>query len=98
HLFQRSFVNADGVERYALPNAVFYAGGAFLPQYLTVLALPAALLGLAAAAVRYRRALLLLLSWPAILILFDAGLAEQNPRFILAYLPPVAILAGLGVA
>jgi hypothetical protein len=33
-----------------------------------------------------------------LLLLFDAGLAEQNPRFILPALPPVAILAGLGVA
>jgi hypothetical protein len=46
----------------------------------------------------YRRSLLLLLSWPASLLLFDAGLAEQNPRFILAALPPIAILAGLGLA
>ncbi len=98
HLFQHSFVTADGVQRYAWPNALFYASGPFRPQYLTPLFFPAALLGLVAAAVSYRRALLLLLSWPALLLLLDAGLAEQNPRFILAALPPLAILAGLGLA
>ena len=98
HLFQHSFVNADGMQRYLLPNALFYSTGPFLPQYLTPLFFPAVLVGLVAAAVSYRRSLLLLLSWPALLLLFDAGLAEQNPRFILAALPPIAILAGLGLA
>ncbi|MBV9282480.1 MAG: hypothetical protein JOZ41_20570 [Chloroflexi bacterium] len=98
HLVQHSFVNADGVQRYPWPNGLFYAAGPFLPQYLTPLFLPAALLGLGAAATAFRRALPLLLAWPAFLLLFDAGLAEQNPRFILAALPPVAILAGLGLA
>jgi hypothetical protein len=98
HLVQHSFVTADGIQRYSLPNLLFYASGPFLPQYLTPLFWPAAVLGLVAAAVSYRRSLLLLLSWPAILLAFDAGLAEQNPRFVLAALPPVAILAGLGSA
>jgi 4-amino-4-deoxy-L-arabinose transferase-like glycosyltransferase len=98
HLFQHSFVTADGVQRYHLPNALFYATGPFLLQYLTPLFFPAVLLGLAVAAVRYRGALLLLLAWPAMLLLMDAGLAQQNPRFILAALPPFAILAGLGLA
>jgi hypothetical protein len=98
HLFQRSFVNADGALRYAWPNALYYAAGPFLSQYLTPLFFPATLLGLVVAAARYRRSLLLLLTWPALLLLLDAGLAEQNPRFILAALPPLAILAGLGLA
>jgi hypothetical protein len=98
HLFQHSFVNADGVQRYPWPNALFYASGPFQLQYLTPLFFPAALLGLATVAMRYRRALLVLLSWPALLLLLDAGLDEQNPRFILAALPPIALLAGLGVA
>ena len=98
HLLQRSFANADGVQSYPLPNALFYAGGPFLAQYLTPLFFPAALLGLVVAARRFRRSLLLLLWWPALLLFLDAGLDEQNPRFILAALPPVAILAGLGLA
>ena len=76
----------------------YYAGGAFLPQYLTPLFAPAAVLGLIVAFIRYRRALLLLLSWPVFLLSFDAGLALQNPRYILAALPPIALFAGLGLA
>ncbi|HEX6507246.1 MAG TPA: hypothetical protein VF221_06400, partial [Chloroflexota bacterium] len=98
HLFQHAFVNADGVERYPWPNGLFYAAGPFQLQYLTPLFVPAVLLGILTAAMRYRRSLVLLLAWPAVLLLFDAGLAEQNPRFILAALPPIAILAGLGLA
>ena len=98
HLFQPSFVTADGVQRYSSPNAVYYATAAFLPQFLTWFFLPAFVVGLIGAARAYRRALLLLLSWPLVLLLFDAGLAEQNPRFVLAALPPIAILAGLGVS
>jgi 4-amino-4-deoxy-L-arabinose transferase-like glycosyltransferase len=98
NLVQHSFVTPDGVLRYPWPNALFYGTGAFLPQYLTPLFFPAAALGLIVAAIAYRRALLLLLSWPALLLLFDAGLAEQNPRFILAAMPPIAILVGLGLA
>jgi 4-amino-4-deoxy-L-arabinose transferase-like glycosyltransferase len=98
HLFQNSFVNADGVQRYPWTNVLFYATGAFRAEYLTALLVPVTLLGLAVAALSYRRALLLLLSWPALLLLFDAGLDEQNPRFILMALPPIAILAGLGLA
>ena len=98
HLFQNSFVSADGVQRYPWSNALFYATGAFRTEYLTTLFLPATLLGLVVAALSYRRALLLLLSWPALLLLFDAGLDEQNPRFILMALPPIATLAGLGLA
>jgi hypothetical protein len=98
HLFQHRMVNADGVRQYATPNALYYAGGAFLPQYLTPLFLPAVVLGLLVAIIKYRRALLLLLSWPVILLSFDAGLSQQNPRYILAALPPIAIFAGLGPA
>ncbi|HEY8686377.1 MAG TPA: hypothetical protein VIO57_12290 [Chloroflexota bacterium] len=98
HLFQHRFVNGDGVQQYPWPNALYYAGGAFLLQYLTPIFLPAVILGVIVAAVSYPRSLPLLLSWPAILLVFDAGLAQQNPRYILAALPPVALLAGLGSA
>lgn len=98
HLFQHDFMTPDGVLRYPWPNALFYASGPFLPQYVTPLFLPLVVLGLAAAAAAYRRALLLLATWPAFLLVFDAGLAEQNPRFILVALPPITILAGLGTA
>ncbi len=98
HLFQHRFVNGDGVQQYPWPNGWYYAGGAFLSQYLTPIFLPATVVGVIVAATSYPRSLLLLLSWPAFLLTFDAGLAQQNPRYILAALPPIALLAGLGSA
>jgi hypothetical protein len=98
HLIERSFLTPDGSQHYALPNLLYYASAPFRPQNLTPLFAPAALLGVVIIASRYRRALPLVIVWPAVLLLFDAGLAEQNLRFVLMVLPPVAILAGLGVA
>jgi hypothetical protein len=37
-------------------------------------------------------------AWVAIVYAFHAGAPWQNPRFALAYLPPLAILAALGFA
>jgi hypothetical protein len=98
HLFQRDFLNPDGSQRYSLPNLVYYASAPFRPQDLSPFFAPPALLGALLAVARYRRSVPLLLIWPATLLLFDAGLAEQNLRFVLPALPPVAILAGLGIA
>ena len=39
-----------------------------------------------------------LLAWPGLVMLFLAGDATQNTRFSLALLPPLAILAALGIA
>jgi hypothetical protein len=96
HLLARSFVNADGAQHYRLPNAVYYATAAFEPKNFTPLALPAVAAGALVAATRLRRAAVLLLGWPAVLLLLDAGLAEQNIRFVLPALPPLALLAGIG--
>jgi hypothetical protein len=95
HLFQHRFTNEDGVQTYFWPNALYYAAGAFLLQYFTPLFFPAFIAGVTIAATTYRR-LLLLLVWPVLLLFFDAGLDQQNPRYILAALPPVAIFVGLG--
>jgi len=42
------------------------------------------------------RALGILLAWAAVVLAFHAGAPWQNPRFALAYLPPLAILAAVG--
>jgi hypothetical protein len=97
HLFHRSFVNADGSQHHPLPNGLYYTVAPFLPKNLTPLALPAVLLGAWAALTRYRRSALLLLGWPAAILLLDAGLAEQNIRFVVPALPPLALLGGLGL-
>jgi hypothetical protein len=98
HLFQRDFLNPDGAQHYQLPNSLFYATAAFRPIYLTPVFVLPVLVGTWSVASRYRHALVLLIGWPVALLLLDAGLAEQNIRFVLAALPPLAILAGLGVA
>ena len=97
HLFQHRFSNEDGVQAYPSPNALYYAGGAFLPQYFTALLVPVFIAGVITAATAYRR-LLLLLVWPVLLLFFEAALDQQNPRYILAALPPIAIFIGLGAA
>jgi hypothetical protein len=98
HLAQSSFLNADGSQHYSLPNALFYASAAFRPIYLTPLFALPALAGAWLVAAKYRRAAPWLLGWPFVVLLLDAGLAEQNIRFVLAALPPIAVLAALGVA
>jgi 4-amino-4-deoxy-L-arabinose transferase-like glycosyltransferase len=98
HLVARQFLSADGLQRYSMPNLLFYASGPFRLAYLTPVFFPAVIAGLWVSLWRYRRVVPLLLVWPAALLLFDAGLPEQNERFILAALPPLALLAGLGVA
>jgi hypothetical protein len=98
HLFSRSFFNGDGSQQYALPNAVYYALAPFRPKDLTPLAAFPLLAALWTCLSTYRRALIWLVGWPLIVLLLDAGLAEQNLRFVLAALPPLALLTGLGVA
>ncbi len=41
-------------------------------------------------------AIFLIAGWPLALLLFDSGLPWQDPRWVLASAPPIAILAGLG--
>lgn len=98
HMVQHHFVTPDGTLRYQWPNGLFYAAGPFLPQYLTPLFVPATGAGIITVVRQYRRALVLLVAWPLLVTLFNAGLAEQNPRFILPALPPIAVLTGLGLA
>lgn len=98
NLLRRDFLNPDGSQHYSLPNLLFYASAPFRPQDLSPLFAPAAVVGLALVITRYRRTVPLLILWPAVLLLSDAGLAEQNLRFVLQALPPFAILAGLGIA
>jgi len=97
HLLQRDFHNSDGALHYALANLLYYLSAPFRLRYLSPLLAPFTLVGLGWAAVRYRRALPILVAWPAAVLLFDAGLSWQNPRFVLEALPPLAILTGLGV-
>lgn len=92
-------VTADGVLRYRLPNGLYYALTPARLFYFTpvfALFLVPGLLRI----IRERRVntMLVLIGWPAAVYIFHAGTAWQNVRFTLAYLPPLAILAAIGVA
>lgn len=94
--------STDGTSTFAHPMAVFYlldplydVGAGFL----SVLWLPALLLGLGALILqRHWAALALLLAWWLVPALFYSGTPYQAQRFVLAYLPALAILVGMGVA
>lgn len=90
-----SFENVDGRFDYAAPPAAFYLAPWFHPFYLTPLLAPFALAG----AWRLRRSdeLILLGGWAALPYLFLAGIPYENFRFGLAYFPPIAALAAMGL-
>jgi 4-amino-4-deoxy-L-arabinose transferase-like glycosyltransferase len=96
-IFDRTFATADGTLGYRLPTGLYYAVAparwAYFTPFLALLILPGAW-----AVIRRRAAApaLLLLGWAAAVYVFHAGSAYQNFRFTLAYLPPLAILAGIG--
>ncbi|GAB4452341.1 MAG: hypothetical protein Kow0031_34740 [Anaerolineae bacterium] len=99
HFWQRQFENPDGQFSYALPNALFYAQPGGHPAFLFPLLGLMALWG-SWQLWRSRRfdALLLLLGWVGPVYLFLAGIPYQNLRFGLSLLPPLAALAGIGLA
>ncbi len=97
--FRRAFLTGDGALSYSLPNGLYYAIAPASWWYwspaLALFVLPGVW------AVVRRRVMPvggLLVAWAAIVYAFHAGAPWQNPRFALAYLPPLAILAALGFA
>ena len=92
------FNTPDGLLRYRLPNGLYYALAPAHRYYFTPLLALLLPLGLWTALRRRAGAhILLVISWAAIVYLFLAGIAWQNLRFTLAYLPPLAILAAVGL-
>jgi hypothetical protein len=83
---------------YAQPTGLYYAAGPARWAFFTPILAPLLLPGVWAV-VRSRGAgpLLLLLGWAGVVYLFLAGAAYQNFRFPLAYLPPLAVLAAIGL-
>jgi hypothetical protein len=86
-----------------VPPAVYYL---VAPAHPSVLAPIMALflvpgLWAAAGAIRSRsgpwREVALVVGWAALVLVFLGGIALRNPRFTLTYLPPLALLAALGV-
>jgi len=96
NVLRRDVVNTDGTFHYTWPMALYYAEPLFHPTYLSPLLLPLMLIG----AWSLRRASgaikSVLLGWPLIMYVMLIGVAWQNPRFAMAYVPPLAAWAGVG--
>jgi 4-amino-4-deoxy-L-arabinose transferase-like glycosyltransferase len=91
------FTTGDGQLIYSLPNGLYYAVAPGSWWYFGPLL--AALIVAGLWAVLRRRVAPgagLLVAWAGAVYLFHAGAPWQNPRFALAYLPPLAILAAVG--
>ncbi len=93
--FRTSFDNSDGHFDYRLPPVLFYAEPLFHPFYLFPLLTPFVFVG--AWGLRRSRKLILLGGWVLVLYLYLMGIPYENFRFGLAYFPPIAILAALGL-
>ncbi len=95
---RREFVTVDGTLRYPLPNGLYYA---LLPAhwfYLTPVLAPVILPGLWFGARRRSALFALIVGWALVVYAFHAGAPWQNFRFVLAFLPPLAILVAIGFA
>ena len=92
-----TIANSDGVFYYERPIGLYYALPVAHPAFVFPLFTPLLVLGLW----RLRRSsgppLVLLAGWPLAVYVFLAGIAWQNPRFSLAFFPPLAALVGVGV-
>lgn len=96
---RRSFVTADGLLSYRLPNGLYYAAAPARPVYFTPLLAPLVFVGIWRVARRPTAdRLFLIVGWAAVVYAFHAGAPWQNFRFTLAYLPPLAILLALGAS
>jgi hypothetical protein len=93
-----SFTTPSGAATYDVPVAAFYARAAFSPRSMFPLLSPLLLVG-AWAVVRDRlwAVGILIGAWLGAVYLFLVGIPFQNFRFALTLLPPLAILAGLGL-
>jgi hypothetical protein len=96
---RRQFVTSDGTLSYRLPNGLYYGLLPGHPFYFTPVLAGFLLPGLWGAR-RWRAPLgwAILAGWPLMVVGFHAGAPWQNFRFGLATLPPLAILAALGVS
>jgi O-antigen/teichoic acid export membrane protein len=95
--FRRDFVNVDGTFHYAKTVSAFYASAAWDGYYVNPAFLPLMVVG-AVMMLRRIPAAILLLGWLLAAYGFLAGIPYQNIRFSLAFFPPLAALAGIGLA
>ena len=103
HALQRTTVSAEGTQTFAAPPAVYYAIAPAHPSVLAPIMAVFLLPGLWAAVGTMRsrsgpwREVALVVGWALVVYVFLGGIALRNPRFTLTYLPPLAVLAALGV-
>jgi hypothetical protein len=92
-----TFTTGDGRLAYNLPTGLYYtlapATWWFFGPLLAALIVPGVWTVLRQKRIRV---LWILVAWTAMVLAFHAGAPWQNPRFALAYLPPLAILAAVG--
>jgi hypothetical protein len=100
NVFGTNFVGPDGRQSFVQPMFVFYLVRPFLST--SALGPAVALFVLSGAAALFVRRLFaqggLLLGWFLTFAGFYSGSIYQADRFVLSYLPPLAVLAGLGLA
>ncbi len=102
NIFSNRVTSTDGTSVYDYPMIAFYlltplassSAGFLSPFYLPALGLGAWTL------LRERKwaVIALLASWWLIPVLIFSGTAYQSHRFVLAYLPALAIVCGIGIA
>jgi hypothetical protein len=95
--FKSTIVNTDGLFEYERPIGLYYGLPAAHPAFITPFFAPFLLAGLLLLARRRTPVALLLIGWPFTVYLFLAGIAWQNPRFSLAFFPPLLVLVALGL-
>gem|GEM_PF-325365 len=94
--WQSTITNGDGRFVYPVPIAAFYAQASAHPSFIFPLLTPFILIG--AWTLRCKKFFLSLLGgWIIGIWIFLAGIAWENPRFSLAFFPPLAILVGVGL-
>lgn len=95
---RRTFETSDGLLRYRLPNGLYYLAAPAHRFFFTPLLALFLLPGLWLTWKQRTGALLWLVwGWAGIIFVFHAGAAWQNFRFTLAYLPPLATVAAIGM-
>lgn len=93
---RHNVANTDGAFQFALPMAIYYAQALAHPAYVFPLLLPLLLIGLWSLRKVSPPTGVLLIGWPLICYVFLSGVTWQNPRFMVAYLPPLAVWVAIG--
>jgi hypothetical protein len=95
---RRNFETSDGFLSYRLPNGLYYLAAPAHRYFFTPLLALFLLPGLWLTWKQRTGALIWLVwGWAGIIFVFHAGAAWQNFRFTLAYLPPLSVLAAIGM-